>query len=89
METFQFARELMEIEPVSMDSSAGRLGRDLRQPDVGRAGPVNAHVVRRAAAAFDIEDQRTRGVRRDRMRVFRRRDVEAACGIGPGSCGLV
>jgi hypothetical protein len=24
VETFQFARELMEIEPVSMDSSAGR-----------------------------------------------------------------
>ena len=46
----------------------------MRQPDVGRAHAVDADVVRAAAGAVDVEHERTRGVRRHRVRFGRRRE---------------
>ena len=50
------------------------VGRDVRQPDIGRADAVDADVVRAAAGAVDVEDQRARRIGRHRVRFRRRRE---------------
>ena len=50
------------------------VGGDVRQPDVGRADAVDADVVRAAARAVHVEDERARGIGRHRVRFRRRRE---------------
>ena len=51
------------------------VGRDVRQPDVGRADPVDADVVGAAARAVDVEDERARRIRGYRVRLRGRREA--------------